>query len=173
MTKDGPPPRKILGNLSHPSLDPVPPMNFRNFPNFPCWLAVPPISPPRKISQSVPVQNFSTCRGMCHPQKNSSNRRFSNFFSALTKILFYHICLNDDHFFSSNESRMTYFFRFFGYFPVDCHLCHSFTIFRQISRSIQKISIELWLLFHVFFSDIWLRLDHLPSASQIFHQIIL
>ena len=29
----------------------------------------PPISPPRKISQSVPVQNFSTCRGMPNTYK--------------------------------------------------------------------------------------------------------
>ena len=50
----------VWASLSHPILDPVPP----EFPKFSVLVSSPPISPPRKISQSVPVQNFSTCRGM-------------------------------------------------------------------------------------------------------------
>ena len=79
MTKDGLP-RKILGNLSHPSLDPVPPMNFRNFPNFLCWLAVPPYTPQK---------NFPIC-----PSPEFFNLpRYANTGVAISTIFKIPICI--------------------------------------------------------------------------------
>ena len=59
------PPRKILGKCVPPQFGPCPPHEFPKFSKFSVLVSSPPhIPPPRKISQSVPVQNFSTCRGM-------------------------------------------------------------------------------------------------------------
>ena len=63
MTKDGPP-QKNFGKSVPPQFGPCPPHEFPKFSKFSVLVSSPPHIPPRKISQSVPVQNFSTCRGM-------------------------------------------------------------------------------------------------------------